>query len=99
MNNNNNTENPHFKGFRVKFLPATNYRPNRIKIIDTRVGNSITISYDDNYNSSKDMAIDFLNENGLETTGSVWVESGRFSEYIILTEDFAWDINTCIPQD
>ena len=53
-----NIENLH--GIRVRYLPATNFRGSRFKMISLRFGDSITMSYDYSRNSVMDMATDWL---------------------------------------
>ena len=84
-------ETNHFKAFKVKFLGATNYRGSRVKITDTRMGNSVTIPYNYKFNNIKEIAFDYLNSKGLEIDGFSWDEKGQF--YNILTRDFWFTLN------
>lgn len=84
-------ETNHFKTFKVKFLGATNYRGSRVKITDTRLGNSVTIPYNYKFNNINEIAFDYLNSKGLEIEGFSWDEKGQF--YNILTKDFWFTLN------
>ena len=50
----------------VKYLGATNSRGSRVKMTSLRFGDSVTIGYNHEFNSSVDNAENWLNKNGFE---------------------------------
>ena len=50
----------------VKYLGATNSRSSRVKLTSLRFGDSVTIGYNPEFNSSVDNAENWLNKNGFE---------------------------------
>jgi len=76
----------HFKGYEVKYLPATAYKVERVKITDTRFNKSRIISYDYSYNNAWEIAVKFLLENGIEVKGKIWNEKRGI--YILFTDNF-----------
>ncbi len=57
------------QSMKIKFMSATNTRGSRVKIIDERFEESITLSYDYEYNNSIDLAIDYLESKGFNLVG------------------------------
>tara|TARA_R100000664_G_C2686760_1_gene92469 strand:+ start:25 stop:393 length:369 start_codon:yes stop_codon:yes gene_type:complete len=75
-----------FKGFEVKYLPATKYTGERIKITDTRFNKSRIISYDYSANSTLEIVVKFLLENGIQVKGKIWNEKRGI--HILFTDNF-----------
>ncbi len=81
----------HLKGFKVKFLGATDNLRRRVKITDTRLKNSVTISWDDSYNSIKDIAIEYLiSHQGINIVSFTVCEYSQ--QYTLLTDDFTSEL-------
>jgi hypothetical protein len=79
----------HYHGLQIKTLPATNTKETRIKIISLRHNTSKIINYDYSFNSTKDIAIDYLQKNGVEVLGFIAPETTALSDsYILWTDDF-----------
>lgn len=76
----------HFKGFEVKYLPATDYKGERVKITDTRYNKSRIISYNDAYNNIWEIAVKFLLEKGIQVKGKIWNRTRGI--YILFTDNF-----------
>ena len=54
--------NKNLHGIRVKYLPATNSRGSRFKMISLRFGDSVTVAYNYSLNNVLDMASEWLTE-------------------------------------
>lgn len=55
-----------YRSFEVRYLPATNFKPSRIKILDTFYLKSVILSLDYDFNSINEQAIDFLKQYDIE---------------------------------
>jgi hypothetical protein len=60
----------------VKYLPVTDSRGSRVKITLPRFKVSKTIPFDHQYNNSEDIAIAFLNDNGVSIEGTAELDNG-----------------------
>lgn len=54
----------------ARYLGPTNTRGSRVKLISARYEQSVTIPYNYEFNSSKDIAIDYLKKQGHNVIGS-----------------------------
>lgn len=63
--------------FLVKFLPCTNTRGSRVKIIDCNFDGSIILSYDYEFRYTTDQAIYFLLEKGFDVEGVASANNNR----------------------
>jgi hypothetical protein len=89
-----NTPTPsllNYRAFEVTYLPCTNHRPSRVKIVDTRGtshGNAklpkVIISFDSVYKGSSDQAAKHLTDLGIELVGIVEMPKST----LLLTRDF-----------
>jgi len=75
-----NAKNLHI--IKVKYLPATNYRGARIKLISERFKNSVTLQRDYMTNSGTQQAITYLRRQGQRIVGQ---GEGIGCEYVILS--------------
>lgn len=66
----------------VKYLPATNIRPSRVKLISARLDESVTIPFDYSLNTSADMAIAYLKSKKIKVLGKAW--SRNNNDYLII---------------
>ena len=82
----------HFRGFKVRYLGATNYKGSRVVIEDTRHGDKRIISYDSSQRSIKEIAYNFLIDLGIELDGFTYNE--KDGSYILLTTDFSTRIKS-----
>ena len=80
----------HFRGFAVKMLPATDTKPGRIRITDTRRGESVIISFNYDYDNIKHGAMEYLTSRGIEIDSFSINE--RTSVYTINSPDFTTDL-------
>ena len=80
----NTYANNRFRVFSVKYLPATNTKPSRVKITDERFGVSKTISYGFNSRDIYDEAEKFLAEKSISVNGLAMGKNNCF----LLSEDF-----------
>ena len=80
----NSKSTNHFKGYAVKYYGPTNHKGARIKITECRNNFSKFISYDHNLDSIAEMAINYLEKQGIKTYGFLTTENG----YLIVTNDF-----------
>ena len=71
-----------FHVLKVSYLGASNYEPSRIKITSERFKKSKTISYNHNFNSTAEGAIDYLESRGFDIVGKA---EGKDCYYIIST--------------
>lgn len=78
-----------FRVIRVKTLPVTNTQGLRVKLIEDRGGikDTVTIGYDYKFDNSKDLAIDYLNNIGINIVGS----GSLGDEYILLSDNWGAD--------
>ena len=76
----------HLKGFKVKYLGATNTMGSRVKITDLRLNESVTLSYNYSLNSIKEMAVDYLVKERNITVDSFLCLND--DEYVLMTTDF-----------
>ena len=60
----------------VKYLPATNFKGSRFKMISERFGDSVTLSYDYAHNSVLDMATEWLEKHGQDIVGKCETRTG-----------------------
>ena len=58
----------------VKYMSATNTKGSRVKLIDTRFGNSITLSYDYECNGVDEQAVKHLTDKGYIIIGKSYNE-------------------------
>ncbi len=73
-----------FRAFEVSYLGATNSMGSRVKIKDYRFKESKTISYDYKFNSTYEIAQDYLSKKGIKLIGIAEAEGG----YILFTDNF-----------
>jgi hypothetical protein len=72
------------RAFKIGYLGPTNYRGSRVKIEDIRRNKKIIISYNYEFDNTKDIAIDYLKKIGINIKYSFeTVES-----YFLMTDDF-----------
>ena len=80
-----------YRAFSVKYRPATNFRGSRIRIIDNRRGERVTIPYDYKYDSPWEIAVTYL----LNLPHPIQIESLGMSNddsHVLLTTDFSTSI-------
>lgn len=83
-----------YRSFSVKYMPATNFRPSRISLIDSRLGDRIVIPYDYKFDTPWQIGVVYL----LNLPQPIQIESLGMSntgEHVLLTTDFS----TSIKQD
>jgi hypothetical protein len=80
----------HYRGFKVRYLGATNHKGARVVIEDTRHGDKRIISYDYSQRSIKEIAYNFLIDLGIELDGFTYNE--KDGSYTLLTTDFSTKI-------
>lgn len=71
----------------VRYLPATNTRPSRVKLTSGRFGeghDTVTIGYDHAHNGITDMAEDWLIANGY----TVFCKAETVHSYAVLVNEF-----------
>lgn len=79
------------RAFKVETIPATNTKPERIKLTDLRFSKSVTLSYGVTTASTADKrAIEYLNERGIAIDSQAWSENaqGQHQFTLLLTTDF-----------
>lgn len=74
------------RGFKVKYLGATDYRGTRVKITDTRHSLSVTLSYDYSIGDILKQAIKYLSDNEIKVEGMTHDEKTK--DYTLLSLDF-----------
>ena len=83
-----------YRAFSVKYMPATNFKGSRIRIIDLRFEEKVYIPYDHEYNSPWEIAVAHL----LNLPDPIQIESlgmANTDDHVLLTTDFS----TRIKQD
>lgn len=80
----------HLRVFKVKFLGPTNYRGDRVKIIDGRFKKSVTIPYSYEFNDALGNAVDYLEKLGFSLNGFNATSSEDY--YYLMTDDFETQI-------
>lgn len=75
------------RGFKVKYLGATNHRGSRVKIVDTRHERQVEMSYDYSIGDIIKQAIKYLADNKISVEGMTNNESK--GEYTLLSLDFS----------
>ena len=78
------------RGFKIKYLGATNYLGSRVKITDTRHNKSITLSYDYSIGDIAKQAIKYLSDRDIKIEGMSNDE--RTNEYNLLSLNFGTQI-------
>lgn len=63
-------EYKNFHLIEARYLGATNTRGSRIKLVSSRFEQSKTIPYNYSFNNARDIAIDYLKQNGHNVVGS-----------------------------
>jgi hypothetical protein len=76
--------NKHYRGIKVKYLGATDFRGARIKLIDERFEQSKTINYSYLGGHTLDQAIEYLSDNGFNVIGY----SEMKDEYVIFCDNW-----------
>lgn len=79
----------HYRGFEVKYLAATNHKPNRIKITDTRHKVSKTLSYNNNLGEVV-QTLQFLKRRNIKTNG--FTTDNKTQIVTVLTTNFSTSI-------
>ena len=77
-----------YRAFSVKYMPATNCKGSRIRIIDVRFEEKVYIPYDHEYNSPWEIAVAYL----LNLPQPIQIESLGMSKddsHVLLTTDFS----------
>lgn len=69
-----------FHVLKVTFIGPSNYKGSRIKITSERFKESVTLDYDHNFNSTKDLAVYWLDKKGFNIVGAA---EGKDWYYII----------------
>ena len=75
-------EYKNFHLIEARYLGATNSRGSRVKLVSSRFEQSVTIPYNYEFNNARDIAIDWLKQNGHNVIGSG--EVGR--NYVIVVD-------------
>jgi len=73
-----------YRGFKVKYLCPGNVRGSRVKIIDLRHDESVTLCLEDEYRDSSEQAYNWLEEHGIKIVATMLERN----EEVFLTEDF-----------
>ncbi len=76
---------PIYRGFIVKHLGPTNFLGERIKIIDDRFNQSVTIGYKYDAGNSMDQAMSYLKESGFSVVAVVYMKK---KDIILCLMDF-----------
>lgn len=84
------TTTPNQRIFKVKFLPPTNHRGDRVKITEERYtkSESVTIPYSYAFNDAQEVAIDYLTKRGINI-----LSKGELRGFNVLTSD-SWTSET-----
>ena len=69
---------------KVKYLAPTDHKGSGFKMTSDRFEQSVTESYNYQYNNVVDMAVDWLESNGFEVVGTSEAKNG----FIVLTSTF-----------
>jgi len=80
-----------YRVFSIKYLPATNFKNSRIRIIDLRFEEKVYIPYDHEYNSPWEIAVAHL----LNLPQPIQIESlgmANTDDNVLLTTDFSTSI-------
>jgi len=83
-----------YRAFSVKYMPATNFKGSRIRIIDLRFEEKVYIPYDYAYDNPWQIAVTYL----LNLPDPIQIESlgmANTDDHVLLTTDFS----TRIKQD
>jgi hypothetical protein len=79
----------HYHGLQAKFIPATNTKGSRVKIISLRHNKSKIISYDYKYDNTKEIAVAYLEAQGVKICGFIAPETTALNHsYILFTDNF-----------
>ena len=81
----------HYRAIKIKYLCATDYKGERIVLIDTRFKKRKTISYDYSQKGSFEIAMKYLLEIGIKTHSYYYNDYEH--QYVILTNNFEIMIN------
>tara|TARA_Y100001963_G_scaffold155785_1_gene247820 strand:+ start:1094 stop:1414 length:321 start_codon:yes stop_codon:yes gene_type:complete len=82
----------HYKQLNIKYLGATDTKGSRIKITDTRLKESKTISFDYKFNSILEIVIDYFIENGYKNIISGFTSDEITGAYNLLINDFTFSL-------
>jgi len=77
-----------YRAFSVKYMPATNFKGSRIRIIDLRFEEKVYIPYDHEYSSPWEIAVAHL----LNLPDPIQIESlgmANTDDHVLLTTDFS----------
>ena len=77
-----------YRAFSVKYMPATNFKGSRIRIIDLRFDEKVYIPYDHECNSPWEIAVVYL----LNLRNPIQIESlgmANTDDHVLLTTDFS----------
>ena len=79
------TTTTNFRGFKIETIPATNTKPERIKITDLRFNAVVKIGYTaEGARDQKDRATEYLESLGIPVTAQTWCEVNGQHQYTIL---------------
>ena len=73
-----------FHGIHVKFLPATDYKGERVRLKSDRFNQSVIFGYSYNHMTVRDDGVDWLKEHGFNLVGQFETKDG----YYLLTDTF-----------
>ena len=76
----------HHRGFKIKFMPATNTRGERVGIYDMRFRRNDVIPYDYSLSNIREIAIQWLEKSGIKITGFFYNHATH--EYFLTTDSF-----------
>jgi len=76
----------HHRAFRVKYISPTNHRGARVGILDLRYNNNTIISFSYTLSNICEMAIEYLEKQGIKITGFLYNEISH--EYYVMTDSF-----------
>lgn len=78
-----------YRVIRVKTLPVTNTQGLRVKLIEDRFGikDTVTIGYNYKFDNSKDLAVDYLNNIGINIVGA----GSMGDEYVLFSDNWGSD--------
>lgn len=78
-----------YRAFKVDVMPATNTKPERVKVTDLRFDKSIVLGYHFNATHAKETAIEYLAKLGIDVVAEAWAETKNvFNCTYLLTTDF-----------